>query len=87
MKRILSTQMTMFLQDMEYPCDRDDLLREAKAEGLSTADRKLLEHLESRLFSSRWDIRRALATSSTASARQTRNQQNASPAGREVVSV
>ncbi|SEB36615.1 Protein of unknown function [Paramicrobacterium humi] len=55
----LSPSLSAFLRGMEYPCDRDDLLRQAAREGLPLRDSDMLSSLDDRTYSSRRDITRA----------------------------
>ena len=58
----LSPALDRFLADMEYPATRDDLLREAARDGLSTDDRRTLSSLPEQSFSAAWTIRCRLAS-------------------------
>ena len=55
---IPSILLSRFLSAMEYPAEKDDLVREAGRESLDAADIALLESLEDH---SPWQIRLALA--------------------------
>lgn len=46
-----STALDRFLANMEYPATRDDLLREARREGVAPDDRDLLSTLPEQSFS------------------------------------
>ena len=58
---MLPSTLDRFLAGMEYPATRDDLLREAVRDGLSIADRTLLEDLPDRSYGARWHVRYALS--------------------------
>ncbi|MBM3715839.1 MAG: DUF2795 domain-containing protein [Actinobacteria bacterium] len=50
--------MDAFLRTMEYPCTKDDLLREAEREGLTGRALALLRDLQDRAFHGALDVRR-----------------------------
>jgi len=58
---IPSILLSRFLSAMEYPAEKNDLIREAGREGLDATDIALLESLEDRSYDSPWQIRVALA--------------------------
>lgn len=51
--------MDAFLRTMEYPCTKDDLLREAAREGLTGRALTLLRELQDRAFHGALDVRAA----------------------------
>lgn len=66
----LSPSLDAFLKSMEYPATKDDLLREARHDGLDAADLSALELLPEQSFSARWHIRYRLAHTALRSGRQ-----------------
>ncbi|WP_217180936.1 DUF2795 domain-containing protein [Streptomyces sp. AC495_CC817] len=63
-----SPALERFLADMEYPAQRDDLLREAARDGLPADDRAVLESLPEQSYSAAWHVRYRLARQSLAEA-------------------
>lgn len=63
-----STALDRFLANMEYPATRDDLLREARREGVAPDDRDLLSTLPEQSFSAAWHIRYHLTRAALADA-------------------
>ena len=57
----LSPSLDRFLAEMEYPATRDDLVREARREGLAADDRAALSDLPEQSFNAAWYIRARLA--------------------------
>jgi hypothetical protein len=64
----LSPELDRFLATMEYPATTDDLLREARRDGLNAEDRALLADLPEQSYSAAWHIRYRLARRSLADA-------------------
>ncbi|MGN8027491.1 hypothetical protein [Microbacterium sp. 22242] len=58
---VLPSTLDRFLAAMEYPASKDDLRREAVHDGLSLADRDLLDLLPDRSYNARWHVRHALS--------------------------
>ncbi|MFS0853891.1 DUF2795 domain-containing protein [Microbacterium sp. 179-I 3D4 NHS] len=63
-----SPALDRFLTTMEYPATKDDLLREARRDGLGADDRALLADLPEQSYSAAWHIRYRLARRSLADA-------------------
>ena len=57
----IPSTLNSFLREMEFPATKEDLLREARRDGLPLADRIALEDLPDQSFSARWHIRYLLA--------------------------
>ena len=53
---MISTEMTEFLNSMEYPAHRDDLVREAARDGLQYSDRARLAELTPRSYHGKFDV-------------------------------
>jgi len=68
----LSPELDRFLLQMEYPATRDDLLREARRDGLHGEDLAQLADLPDQSFSAAWRIRYRIARGPLADAFATR---------------
>lgn len=68
----LSPELDRFLLQMEYPATRDDLLREARRDGLRGEDLARLADLPDQSFSAAWRIRYRIARGSLADTLTTR---------------
>ena len=53
---MISTEMTEFLNSMEYPAHRDDLVREATRNGLRSADKARLAEITARSYHGKFDV-------------------------------
>ena len=59
------SRLDRFLAGMEYPATTDDLVREAKRDGLSDEDLAVLDSLPAARFDSSFDVRRTMAARSS----------------------
>jgi hypothetical protein len=53
---MISNEMTQFLNSMEYPAHRDDLVREAARDGLRSADRARIAEITARSYHGKFDV-------------------------------
>ncbi|MGX1933788.1 DUF2795 domain-containing protein [Microbacterium resistens] len=61
---MLSPSLNRFLAEMEYPAEKDDLVREARREDLPMTDLLVVQGLPERSYDSWWQIRRAIGEGS-----------------------
>jgi len=57
---MISPEMSLFLGSMDYPAHRDDLVREARRDGLAPHDLARLAEITPRSYSGRMDVAREL---------------------------